>query len=129
MAVQINYKTFTLDVFLDKEDNWKGKIIELKELDNSNNKYTFTANTYNELKEKFEYLVDEYINTPRIETQFLVVYKNSTLYVQPLVDRRYSAVCGSWIFGLFPSLDELIAAFQERVEEYIHSGCISINRK
>jgi len=129
MAVQIDYKTFTLDVFLDKEDTWKGKIVELKELDKSNSKYVFTASTYDELKEKFEYLVDDYLNTPRIETQFLVVYKNSILYVQPLVDGRYSAICNSWIFGLYPSLDELIAAFQERVEEYIHSGSISINRK
>lgn len=119
MSVLMSYKTFDLSVWVGSENNWKGKI----KLDK---KYEFTKDTFDELEKKFHELVDDYLDTPRMKTQFSIVYKNSTLKVTPLVDGRFSAVCGEWIFPLYDSLDSLVAAFQERVEEYIHSGCISI---
>lgn len=118
----IKYKTFTLCVSVNSENNWKGRIVEL-------DSYEFTEVTLDELEKKFYELVDNYLNTPRIKTRFSVIYKNSTLQVTPLIDGRFSAICKGWIFPLYNSLDELISKFQERVEEYIHSNCISIKEK
>lgn len=123
MSIKMSYKTFDLYVCLDEDDNWEGTIFKLVKLDK---KYKFTKDNLDELEKKFHQLVDEYLDTPRMKTQFSIVYKNFTLEVTPLVDGRFSAVCREWLFALYKSLDSLVADFQERVEEYIHSGCISI---